>query len=116
MSDAYASVFTVVLPEAKQVVDSFHAIALANRCLDAIRRRVQTQQLGHRGRRDDPLYRARRLLRRGEEHLNADRAERLRSLLELGDPNAEVARLPDQRAPAGLLSNQRSGPGSPPSR
>jgi len=91
MSDAYASVFTVVLPEAKQVVDSFHAIALANRCLDAIRRRVQTQQLGHRGRRDDPLYRARRLLLRGEEHLNADRAERLRSLLELGDPNAEVA-------------------------
>jgi len=91
MSDAYAAVFTVVLPEAKQVVDSFHAIALANRCLDNIRRRVQTQQLGHRGRRDDPLYRARRLLLRGEEHLNADRAERLRSLLELGDPNAEVA-------------------------
>lgn len=91
MSDAYAAVFTVVFPQAKQVVDSFHAIALANRCLDAIRRRVQTEQLGHRGRRDDPLYRARRLLLRGEEHLNADRAERLRSLLELGDPNAEVA-------------------------
>ena len=91
MSDAYAAVFTVVLPKARQVVDSFHAIALANRCLDAIRRRVQTQQLGHRGRRDDPLYRARRFLLMGEEHLDADRAERLRSLLELGDPNAEVA-------------------------
>ena len=41
--------------------------ALANRCLDAVRRRVQTEQLGHRGRRDDPLYRARRVLLMGEE-------------------------------------------------
>jgi transposase len=91
MSDAYAAVYTVVLPKAKQVVDPFHAIALANRCLDAIRRRVQSQQLGHRGRRDDPLYRARRLLLTGEEHLAASSAERLRSLLDLGDPDAEVA-------------------------
>jgi len=30
-------------------------ISLANRCLDGVRRRVQTEQLGHRGRRDDPL-------------------------------------------------------------
>jgi len=67
------------------------AATLAPLLAEVARRRVQTQQLGHRGRRDDPLYRARRLLRRGEEHLNADRAERLRSLLELGDPNAEVA-------------------------
>ena len=91
MSDAYAAVYTVVLPKAKQVVDPFHAVALANRCLDAIRRRVQSQQLGHRGRRDDPLYRARRLLLRGEERLDGEKAERLRSLLELGDPDAEVA-------------------------
>ena len=91
MSDAYSAVYTVVLPKARQVVDSFHAIALANRCLDSIRRRVQSQQLGHRGRRDDPLYRARRFLLMGEEHLDTDKAERLHSLLELGDPNAEVA-------------------------
>lgn len=91
MSNEYAAVYTVVLPRAKQVVDRFHAIALANRCLDNIRRRVQTQQQGHRGRRDDPLYRARRLLLTAEEDLDIDKAERLRSLLELGDPNAEVA-------------------------
>ena len=91
MSNEYAAVYTVVLPKAKQVVDPFHAIALANRCLDNIRRRVQTQQQGHRGRRDDPLYRARRLLLTAEENLDSDQAERLRSLLELGDPNAEVA-------------------------
>lgn len=91
MSNVYAAVYTVVLPNVAQVVDAFHAVALANRGLDNVRRRVQTQQLGHRGRRDDPLYRARRALLRGEEKLDEAAAERLRSLLELGDPDAEVA-------------------------
>ena len=48
MSDTYAAVYTVMLPGALQVVDSFHAIALANRALDDVRRRVQVQHLGHR--------------------------------------------------------------------
>jgi transposase len=91
MSATYAAVYTVVLPKAAQVVDPFHAISLANRCLDAVRRRVQSEQTGHRGRRDDPLYRARRVLLMGEEKLDEDATARLASLLELGDPNAEVA-------------------------
>ena len=91
MSATYAAVYTVVLPKAAQVVDSFHVISLANRALDAVRRRVQNEQTGHRGRRDDPLYRARRVLLVGEEHLTAKAAQRLSSLLTLGDPNAEVA-------------------------
>jgi transposase len=91
MSATYAAVYSVVLPKAAQVVDAFHAISLANRCLDDIRRRVQRDELGHRGRRDDPLYRARRLLLIGEERLDVEAASRLFSLLELGDPNAEVA-------------------------
>ena len=91
MSPTYAAVYSAMLPRAAQVVDPFHAIALANRALDAIRRRVQIEQLGHRGRKDDPLYRARRLLLRGEERLSGETAERLASLLELGDPSAEVA-------------------------
>jgi transposase len=91
MSATYAAVYTVTLPKAHQVVDPFHLIALANRCLDAVRRRVQTEQTGHRGRRDDPLYRARRVLLMGEEKLDAEATARLASLLELGDPNAEVA-------------------------
>jgi transposase len=91
MSATYAAVYTVVLPKASQVVDPFHAISLANRCLDAVRRRVQTEATGHRGRRDDPLYRARRVLLMGEEKLDEDATARLASLLELGDPGAEVA-------------------------
>jgi transposase len=91
MSATYAAVYSVTLPKAAQVVDPFHAVSLANRCLDSIRRRVQSEQLGHRGRRDDPLYRARRLLLVGEERLGIEAAGRLSSLLELGDPHAEVA-------------------------
>lgn len=91
MSATYAAVYSVVLPKATQVVDSFHAISAANQCLDAVRRRVQSEQTGHRGRRDDPLYRARRVLLVGEEKLGAEAAARLASLLQLGDPDAEVA-------------------------
>ena len=91
MSSAYAAVYSVVLPKATQVIDPFHVVSLANRALDAVRRRVQSEQTGHRGRRDDPLYRARRALLRGEETLEEKAAQRLWSLLALGDPGAEVA-------------------------
>jgi transposase len=91
MSATYAAVYTVILPKAAQVVDSFHVIALGNRALDEVRRRVQNEQTGHRGRRDDPLYRARRILLAGEERLTDKATQRLNSLLALGDPNAEVA-------------------------
>jgi transposase len=91
MSATYAAVYNVMLPRAAQVVDRFHVISLANRCLDSVRRRVQNEQLGHRGRRDDPLYRVRRALLVGEEKLSEEQATRLNSLLALGDPHAEVA-------------------------
>ena len=91
MSATYAAFYSVVLPRAAQVVDPFHAVSAANRCLGSVRRRVQVEQLGHRGRRDDPLYRARRVLLMGEEKLDQAAAQRLGSLLELGDPGAEVA-------------------------
>jgi transposase len=91
MSNVYAAVYSVTLPKASQVVDPFHLVQLANRSLDGVRRRVQTEQTGHRGRKDDPLYRARRVLLRGEERLDEKATARLASLLALGDPNAEVA-------------------------
>jgi transposase len=90
MSNVYAAVYSVILPKAAQVVDPFHVISLANRALDAVRRRVQTEQTGHRGRRDGPLYRVRRALLTGEEKLDDHAASRLASLLALGDPDAEV--------------------------
>ena len=76
MSATYAAVYSVMLPKAAQVVDPFHVISFANRSLDAVRRRVQTEQTGHRGRSDDPLYRARRVLftRRREARRRSRRA------------------------------------------
>ncbi|MCP5030947.1 MAG: transposase, partial [Actinomycetia bacterium] len=63
---------------------------LANQRLDDVRRRVQNETLGHRGRRDDPLYRSRRLLTRADERLNNAGRDRLVGLLEAGDPKGEV--------------------------
>ena len=100
MSATYAAVYTVVLPQAAQVVDPFHAISSANRCLDAVRRRVQSERTGHRRRRNDPLFQARRVLLMGEEKLDDEATARLASLLELGDPDAGGHRLSDQRAPS----------------
>ena len=73
------------------VVDHFHAIRLANQAIDDIRRRVQQHTLGHRGRKTDPLYRARRVLLTGDERLTEDRFEWMRSLLAVGDPDGEVS-------------------------
>ncbi len=91
MSNVYAAVYTVTLPKAQQVVDAFHCIQLANRALDEVRRRVQREHKGHRGRRDDPLFRVRRVLLTGEERLDEAAQQRLASLLALGDPHGEVA-------------------------
>lgn len=91
MSNVYAAVYSVTLPKAQQVVDAFHCIQLANRALDEVRRRVQREHTGHRGRRNDPLYRVRRVLLTGEERLDETAQQRLASLLALGDPHGEVA-------------------------
>ena len=72
------------------VLDPFHAVRLANRRIDAVRRRVQNETLGHRGRKADPLYRARKLMLMGVEN-HSDRSwSRLQAALAAGDPYEEV--------------------------
>ena len=63
---------------------------LANAKLDECRRRVQNDTLGHRGRKDDPLYKSRRLLTKGHERLDEKGNEKLMGFLEAGDPKGEV--------------------------
>jgi transposase len=72
------------------VADPFHVVAAANRCVDHVRRRVQNELLGHRGRKDDPLYRIRRVLLTGSERLNQRGVDRMALGLRLGDPDDEV--------------------------
>lgn len=90
LSASYRSVFDTMLPHAVQVADPFHVVRVANQALDECRRRVQNETLGHRGRRDDPLYRCRRRLTIARERLSTDQHERLLGLLRAGDPRQEV--------------------------
>ena len=59
--------------------------------VDQVRRRVQQQRTGHRGRSGDPLYRARKLLVIKATANDPELQERLEGLLALGDPEGEVA-------------------------
>ena len=90
LSASYRTVFDTMLPDATQVADPFHVVRLANQALDECRRRVQNETLGHRGRKTDPLYRARRRLTMAAERLTDDHRERLMGLLRAGDPHREV--------------------------
>lgn len=58
--------------------------------MEETRRRVQQEQLGHRGRKNDPLYRIRNALRAGTEKLTERQIDRIDAGLEAGDPNWEV--------------------------
>ena len=79
-----------MLPDATQVADPFHLVKLANTKLDETRRRVQNETMGHRGRKDDPLYRIRRLLTKADERLTDKGRTKLVGLLDAGDPRGEV--------------------------
>jgi transposase len=90
MSGPYRKVYNDSLPDAVQVADPFHVVKHAGTKLDECRRRVQNETMGHRGRKDDPLYRARRLLTKAHENLDERGETKLMGLLETGDPRGEV--------------------------
>ena len=90
MSGSYRKAYNRVLPHAPGVADPFGVIRLANQRLDDLRRRVPNETLGHRGRKDDPLYRIRRLLTAAHERISDRGQTRLRGLLDAGDPHGEV--------------------------
>lgn len=79
------------LPDAIEVMDPFHVVQLAGDALDRTRQRVQQETLGHRGRRGDPLYGVRRVLRTGEAFLTDKQQQRLNAVF--ADPaHADVWR------------------------
>jgi transposase len=55
------------LDDARAVLDAFHVVKLATQVVDEVRRRVLQDIHGHHGRKDDPLYRIRNILRAGAE-------------------------------------------------
>ena len=77
------------LPDAVAVMDPFHVVRLAGDALDRCRRRVQQTLHGHRGRKDDPLYSARRTLHTGDDLLTDKQRLRLTRLFAT-DAHVEV--------------------------
>jgi len=90
LSATYRSVFAAVLPHAELVADPFHVVRHATAQVDLARRRVQNDIFGHRGRKDDPLYRARRLLTMAAERLDDQGTEKLLGLVRAGDRYGQV--------------------------
>jgi len=68
------------LPQAVEVMDPFHVVALAGDALEKTRQRIQQETLGHRGRAGDPLFGARRVLQTGADLLTSWQANRLDAL------------------------------------
>ena len=85
----YKSATTEAVPDATTVMDPFHVVALAGDKLNQTRQRVQRELTGGRGRRNDPLYKARRLLQTGIGLLTTRQNIRLDALFAVED-HAEV--------------------------
>lgn len=90
LTESYRSGLDPDLAHATRVADPFHVVRAANRTVDTVRRRVQNELLGHRGRKSDPLFRIRKLLLSGSERLDERGRQRLLLGLRVGDPHNEV--------------------------
>ena len=65
------------LEDAIAVLDAFHVVKLGTAAMDDVRRRVQQETLGHRGRKGDPLYGIQNVLRCGAKRLTDKQKARL---------------------------------------
>ena len=90
LAESYRAGLSPHLDHAVSVADPFHVVRVANRCLDQVRRRVQNDTVGHRSRKNDPLYRIRKLLLKGSERLDQSGSDRMLLGLRIGDPSDEV--------------------------
>jgi hypothetical protein len=90
LAESYRAGLAGRLDWATRVADPFHVVRVGNRCLDTVRRRVQNETLGHRGRKHDPLYRIRKIMLTGAERLDERGHDRMLLGLRFGDPHDEV--------------------------
>lgn len=78
------------LEDATAVLDAFHVVKLGTQAVDEVRRRVQQEIHGHRGRKNDPLYGIRTILRCGEEKLTDRQRARLDRAIAFDERHDEV--------------------------
>ena len=86
----YKSAIDDELADAVAVLDAFHVVKLGTQAVDEVRRRVQQDTTGHRGRKGDPLHGIQRLLRAGAENLTDKQLTRLAAAIEANDAHQEV--------------------------
>jgi len=90
LHEPFRAALAAHLPNATAVADAFHVVAVGTRVVDRTRHRVRQETLGHRGHKDDPLYRSRKLLTMAAERLDDRGTTKLRGLLGAGDPDGQV--------------------------
>ena len=90
LAESYRVGLSPHLDHCVRVADPFHVVRVANRCMDSVRRRVQNEQLGHRGRKTDPLFKIRKILLSGSERVTGDGVGRMLLGLRAGDPKDEL--------------------------
>ena len=109
------------------VVDAFHIVKLGGQALDEVRRGVQQETLGHRGRQGDPLYALRLALRCGIERLTERQGARITAAIDANEAHVESSSpgsRPSSCAPRSTTrtslraaeSQSTSWPPSPPAR
>ena len=91
MCTVFVAAIRRYLPHATIVVDHFHVVKLANDTVAEVRRRIATQLRGRRGRKTDPEYTVRNLLRRNREDLSDTAFAKLwNTLVDLGGPGLTI--------------------------
>ena len=91
--DPFAGYKTAIddkLQDATAVLDAFHVVKLGTQAVDEVRRRVQHDTLGHRGRKGDPLYGIQTILRAGAENLTDKQRTRLHAAITAHPAHDEV--------------------------
>ena len=96
--DAYRQAVEEALPQVRVIVDKFHAVRLANRALDAVRRRLQREAGRRRSRHSRSvapsrwgraLFHSRRILVKARERLGESEFDRLERALS-SDPTGQL--------------------------
>ena len=104
------------LQDATSVPGAFHIVKLAGDALDEVRRRVQQDTTGHRGRKGDPLYQIRLLLRASRDRLTKRQQERLREAFTADEAHISVEVAYLHRASARGLPPRHTRPRPTPGR
>jgi transposase len=88
--NGYKNAIDDQLEDARSVLDASNVVKLGTKVVDDVRRRVQQEIHGHRGRKNDPLYRVRNILRAGAENLTDRQRARLAAAWAADERHLEV--------------------------